>query len=316
MLRKTLTIYFQRQMTKHHLDIIKQYKQAQSKYHYKMVWDLDDFIWGYNEEQGGDKEDGVPSYNFGANNIGEEIKKCSVEIMNLMDVCTFSTEFLAKYAKEVLGVKPPCVVLPNSVPQFFFGNKRRSPIKKDIVKPKVIYTGSPTHYSNEKKMLGDFDNAWKDWVIKSVNEDKIEFTVMGGLPWFFEEIKDKIKIINWVDSWGYANTLKNQNADFGIAPLTPNNFNYSKSDIKHIEYCSLGIVSIGTTFINGKPSPYDNNILKTPLNATVEDIDKIVFENCKVEKYNDIRKQQYDMLVKDGRYLESSEYINKLLTIY
>jgi len=316
LLVRAKTIFFQRQMTPSHLDIIKQYKAAQPQYQFKMVWDIDDFIWGKNEEQGGDKEDGVPSYNFGSTSIGDDIKKSSVEIMNLMDICTFSTPFLANYAKNVLGVKPQCIVLPNAVPQFFFGNKRRAPIKQDIKIPKVIYTGSPTHYSNEKLMLGDFDNAWKDWVIKSVNSGKIEFTVMGGLPWFFEEIKDKITIINWVDSWGYANTLKNQNADFGIAPLTPNNFNYSKSDIKQCEYAALGIVGIGSTFTNGKPSPYDGNIVSLPTDCTVEDIDKVFAENCKADAYNDVRSKQYDILVRDGRYLESSEYVNNLVSIY
>lgn len=310
------SIFFQRQMTPEHLRIIKEYKRLQSHYKYKMVWDMDDFIWGYNENQSGDNEDGVPTYNFGSKNISKEIKDTSVEIMNMMDVCTFSTKFLAEYAKNVLKVKADCVVVPNSVPQFFFGNTRKPQIKEKLVKPNVIYTGSPTHYSNEHKLLGDFNNAWKDWVLKSVKEDKINFTCMGGLPWFFEEIKDKIKVIDWVDSWSYANVLKNQNAHFGIAPLVPNNFNYSKSDIKYVEYSSLGIVGIGTTFTNGKPSPYDNNILKLPDNCTVQDIDDLFEKYSQPDEYNQVRNQQYDQLINDGRYLESPKYIQTMMNIF
>ena len=72
-LARTKAIYFQRQMTPQHLSIITQYKNAQPSMKYKMIWEIDDFIWGHNEKQGGNIEDGVPSYNFGWNNISDEI---------------------------------------------------------------------------------------------------------------------------------------------------------------------------------------------------------------------------------------------------
>lgn len=315
-LARARSIFFQRQMTKAHYDILVQYKQAQPNLKYKMVWDMDDFIWGANEEQGGDKEDGVPTYNFGSPNIGDEVKEYSVKIMNLMDVCTFSTQYLADYAKNVLKVKPPCIVLPNAIPSYFWGLEKKKPITERIEKPSVLYTGSPTHYHNGRRLLGDFENAWKDWVIKSVNEDKIKFTCMGGLPWFFEEIKDKITVIDWVDSFRYHLAVKSVNADFGIAPLVPNNFNYSKSDIKHIELCSQGIASIGTVFSNGKPSPYDGNELKLPDTCTVEDIDAMFDKYCEPEHFNEVIEKQYEMMERDGRFLESPQYVNLLTSIF
>ena len=39
---------------------------------------------------------------------------------------------------------------------------------------------------------GDWNTALCDWVIKNVQEDKIDFICMGALPWFWEPIKDKI----------------------------------------------------------------------------------------------------------------------------
>lgn len=315
-LARCRSIFFQRQMTKEHYEILLQYKNAQPQLKYRMVWDMDDFIWGHNEEQGGTVDDGVPTYNFGAPNITDEVKEYSVKIMNLMDICTFSTQYLADYAKNVLKVTPPCVVVPNAVPSYFWGADEKKPITERIKKPHVLYTGSPTHYHNGRKMLGDFDNAWKDWVIKSVNEDKIEFTVMGGLPWFFEVIKDKINVIEWVDSFRYHMVVKSLNADFGIAPLVPNNFNHSKSDIKHIELCTQGVASIGTVFTNGKPSPYDNNEITLPDNCTIEDIDAVFNKYCEPEAYNQVVKNQYEMMKRDGRYLESPQYVNLLTSIF
>ena len=315
LLLRARTLYFQRQMTPQHFDLLSKYKEMQDKFKYKMVWDIDDFIWGHNEQQGGTKDDGVPSYNFGWPNITDEVKESSVKIMNLMDTCLFSTQFLADYAKNELGVKADCKVLPNAIPMYFWGNVMKNDITERIEKPRVLYTGSPTHYSNQNKMLGDWDNAWKDWVIKSVKEDKIEFIVMGGLPWFFEEIKDKIKIVDWVDSFRYHIAVKEQKAHFGIMPLVPNNFNHGKSDIKAIEHYADGVVCVGTTFTNGKPSPYDNNPVTLPDNCSVEDIEKLFDYLCEPENFNKVKNEQYNKLNNEARFIEHPDYVKYLTSL-
>ena len=315
LLMRARTIYFQRQMTKQHFEILSKYKELQKQYKFKMVWDIDDFIWGHNEKQGGTKDDGVPTYNFGWVNISDEVKEYSVKIMNLMDTCIFSTQFLADYAKNELGVTAECKVMPNAIPMYFWGNTIKNDIVEDIKKPRVLYTGSPTHYNNNEKLLGDWDNAWKDWVIKSVENDKIEFVVMGGLPWFLEEIKEKITIVPWVDSYRYHIAVKEQRAHFGIMPLVPNNFNHGKSDIKAIEHYADGVVCIGTTFTNGKPSPYDNNPITIPDNCTLDDIDEMFEFLCKAENFNKAKNEQYNKLNTEARFIEHPEYIKKLTSI-
>ena len=104
-LLKTRAIFFQRQMSPMHYEIIKKYKEIQPQYKFKMVWDMDDFVWGRNEEQGGTVEDGVPSYNFGSYGIGPEIVENCVKIMKLMDTVTVSTQFLADYIKKNFGIE-------------------------------------------------------------------------------------------------------------------------------------------------------------------------------------------------------------------
>jgi len=311
LLARARMLFFQRQMTQQHYNTLSVYKKFQPNLKYTMAWDMDDMIWGLNEEQGGTKEHGVPTYNFGSKNITKEVKKWSIRVMELMDVCTFSTQFLADYAKNELKVKAPCVVVPNSVSQFFWGEDLRPmPTAEELKKPRVIYTGSPTHYHNQRKKLGDWDNAWRAWVTESVKEDKIHFICLGGLPWFFENIKDKIQIEQWVDSFRYHTLVKRCKAHIGVMPLVPNDFNYSKSDIKYIEHCADGVPAIGTVFENGKPSPYDDIELKVPNTCTVEDINKIVDELKDPEYYKSVRDTQRKKLDDDGRWLESIQYVN------
>ena len=333
-LLKTRAIFFQRQMSPMHYEIIKKYKEIQPQYKFKMVWDMDDFVWGRNEEQGGTVEDGVPSYNFGSYGIGPEIVENCVKIMKLMDTVTVSTQFLADYIKKNFGIED-VIVVPNAIPSYFWGNRRKAPIVNRLTKPRVIYTGSPTHYmnpiaprqpsphepngfpGNTKKKLGDFENAWLDWVIKSVNENKIEFICLGGLPYFFDCIKDKIKIINWVDSFNYHNTVINLRPDFGIMPLVKNNFNKAKSRIKEQELCSIGCVAIGSYFDDESnwvnQGPYYDCLAKVPYKATVENIDAMFNELCEPKKYNEIVSKQYARMVDRGWYLESKEYIDAFI---
>jgi len=312
---KSRSLYFQRHMAPQHLKIISDYKANQDKFKYKMVWDMDDMIWGKNELQGGTINTGIPTYNFGSKSIGDTIKKSSIEIMNMMDLISVSTPFLKEYLEKEIKVKPKVSVMQNSVPMFLWGNDKKTYIKEPIKKPRVIYTGSPTHYSNTEKKLGDWDNAWVDWVKKSVKAGEIEFIVMGGLPFFFECIKDKIEIIEWVNSYNYHLEVKGAKADFGIIPLVQNDFNRSKSNLKFLEYAAAGIVGIGTTFVDGTISPYSSMPLSVPCDTTVDGIDSVFKAATQPDIYNSVLDKQYNYLTDNDHWLESHNYINKFLKI-
>lgn len=74
-LAKSRTLFFQRQMNQPQYEIVKNYKNIQKDLKFKMVWDMDDMIWGKNEWQGGSKKTGVPTYNFGHRNIDDGVRK-------------------------------------------------------------------------------------------------------------------------------------------------------------------------------------------------------------------------------------------------
>lgn len=312
-LMQTRSIFFQRQMNPSQVAAIQNYKSHQPIFKYKMMYDIDDYIWGYNELQpNGNKEDGVPSYNFGYPNITDEVKKSCNDIMSMMDVITVSSDFLKYYIENVLKINVPVVVVKNTISKFFWGLEKRKGIDKKLIKPRVVYTGSPTHYSNEKKMLGDWDTAWRDYVIKAVKTDKIEFICMGGCPWFFESIKSKIHVIDWVNSFQYHLAVKETKPDFIIAPLIPNNFNRSKSNIKMIESHAVGGAFIGNKFADGSPSPYDDSIIPAlPNNCSVSDIEQVVDEYCRPDKFNRVIKQQYEYLDKNNHWTESPGFISQ-----
>jgi hypothetical protein len=68
-------------------------------------------------------------------------------------------------------------------------------------------------------------------------------------------------------------------------------------------------------FTNGRPSPYDNNLVKVQNNCSVQDIDKLVNEYTEPENYNKIIKQQYEIIDNNGRWLESEKYVKMLTEI-
>ena len=206
-------------------------------------------------------------------------------------------------------------MIHNTLPQYFWGNERREYITEKIKKPRVLWSASPTHWNNESKLLGDMDNAWKDWVIKAVNEDRIEYIQMGGLPWFFEEIKDKIQIVDWVPSYHYHMAIKSLKADIGISPLVPNYFNYSKSAIKYQEYCVSGIVGVATVFDNGNMSPYDVSVVKAKDNITIDEIESLIDDLTEPETYNKVLDAQYQQVIDESWITESAGYINRITKI-
>lgn len=318
-LMQARTLFFPRTMSEEYRIAVRRYKDMQQRYRYRMIYDIDDFVW-----QGEETGEHIPAYNFGSRTIPKNVIDTVVGIMNMMDIVCVSTNFLKSYITEKLKIKIPIVVLPNSVPRFFYGPNERQPITKKLDKPRIIYTGSPTHYDNEKRLPGDFENSWLEYLVKNVKDKKIDLMVMGcaptpaGLmiPWFFEPIRNLITPVGWLNSYQYHLPILEYKPDFSIAPLVPNYFNYSKSDIRYIETCAFGAVFVGSTFTNGMPSPYDGCPVTLPDNCTVTDIEKTINHYSEPENYNAIIKKQYAYMDAAGRWLDCEKYINFLTKIF
>jgi hypothetical protein len=313
-LMRTRAIWFQRLMDTKQIPIVEQYRNAKEKMRYKMVYDIDDFVWK------GDREgEYIPDYNNGGDRITNDIRQASVEIMKMMDEITVSSQFLGDYIKDTLKVNVPIKLVENRVFKSFWGEQDRQPIQKRIEKPKFVWMASPTHWHEEKKLKGDIDNAWCDYIIKNVKDGNIEFYNMGcnQVPFYFKCLEGckNYFIVPWTNSYLYHLPVKKIKADFSIGPLVPNYFNYSKSCIKMQESFAAGYAFIGSVFNNGQPSPYDKSFLKLNDNCSVEDIENLVNEYREPEKFNELIQMQYKAMNENSWYYESPKYLNELLNI-
>lgn len=334
-LARTKSIVFQRPMTDNDIDIIKRYKELQPKYGYKIVAEFDDLVFRTGEGE----NDGVPTYNPGHDNIMKnadriyEILKINLAMCD--QVCV-STPYLKKMVEKIFNhgnVK----VIKNVVPRYLWNVERKQNIESDLIKPRVIYSGSPTHYKSPIPVLkpgqnpnfpnghpgqpgdrGDWNTALCEWVIKNVKEDKIDFYIMGALPFFFTEIKDKIKFIPWADSHTFPRKFMEVHADFSIATIVDNPFNRAKSSLRFTEACACGCVFMGNIFSNNDESPYReiHNECKFTDISTVEEIDNIFWPLTKKNKYNEILNWQYDFINNNSCWLESDGHINEMLDMF
>lgn len=143
------SIVFQRPVSPTHVEIVKRYKALQPKYGYKMVFELDDLIFKTGLGPA-DKEDGIPSYNMSSqrNNL-DAIQNTLKDVLPLMDLIVVSTDYLKKAFEKVFGVNN-VMTIKNVVPRYLWNYPRKSDITEDLKKPRVIYSGSPTHYINPR----------------------------------------------------------------------------------------------------------------------------------------------------------------------
>ena len=326
-LARTKAIVIQRPVSPVHLEMVRRYKALQPKFGYKLVSEFDDQVWEIDGQ-------GIPDYNTAS--LHFDIKGTTAvaeQTFPLFDEMVVSTEFLKVKLIERFQIPEQKIhVIRNVVPRFLWNYPRKENKTEDLVKPKVLYSGSPCHYRNPvparkpspqepngfpgiTPLKGDMNNAWCDWVIKNVNENKIDFICMGALPWFWEPIKDKIRFVQWVDSQSYPRLVMSLGADFQIAPLVSNVFNKCKSALRHTESCAAGTILLGTVFSDDKWSPYEeiNPKCKVLDTATVEDIDNIFFNLCKKENYNEVLNWQYNFINENGYWMESNKHAQEWL---
>lgn len=321
-LANTKAFVCQRFVSPQDYELIKTLKTNQPKFGYKLIFEVDDQCFSI-------KGEGIPEYNmasFNFNKTMNQLNDALKKMLPLFDEIVVSTEYLAKVFREEFNVDNIRVVR-NVAPRYLWSSSRKEDIIEDLKKPVVLCSQAPQHWRNPipigvspefplgvSPLLGDWTQAWIDFIKKNVKEDKIDFIVMGALPYFFEDIKDKIKFIPWRDCVNYPGEVIRCKPDFEIAPLAENTFNKCKSALRFTESCAVGAILLGTDFID---SPYNeiHKDCKIPVNVTVEELDKKFWELCKKEKYNEVLNWQYNQINKNGRWLESGKHINEWLSM-
>jgi O-antigen biosynthesis protein len=230
-------VKIQRQASSSQKKFIEYLKKVQQEHGFKLIYEVDDVV--FKEE--------IPDYNkFKFAFDTEEIRQNCIDIINLCDEVTVTCPYIRDLYREKTG-QQNISVIPNFVPNFWMGNlfdgkevSKQFDLNKK--KPRILYTGSGAHYDVDNKTGGndDFSHV-REFVRDTV--DKYQWIFVGAYP---PQLKDlvqqkKIEFHPWQNLLNYPSFIKSLNPQLMVAPLQNNSFNRSKSDIKYIEACTLGI---------------------------------------------------------------------------
>lgn len=122
-------------------------------------------------------------------------------------------------------------------------------------KIKILWAGSQNHFAiNENG--GDFNLELLNYIEKTSNI--YDWLFVGACP---NELKNNknIKIYPWQTIFNFGNFLRELNPDIGIAPLERGIFNDCKSNIKALEFASLGIPGIYSDAVPYSKMKYTSN---------------------------------------------------------
>ena len=227
----------QRQASQHQKEFVKYLKQVQQEHGFKIIYEVDDVVF----------KECIPDYNkFKFAFDTEEIRQNCIDIINMVDEVTVTCDFMRKLYQKKTG-QEKITVIPNFVPngwlgQLFNPQRVQREFENNKRKPRILYTGSGAHYDVDNKTGGKDDlTEVRDFIRDTV--DKYQWIFVGAFPPTLQDLvqQGKIEFYPWQPLLKYPYFIANLNAQLMVAPLQVNDFNKSKSDIKFIEACVLGI---------------------------------------------------------------------------
>jgi hypothetical protein len=193
--------------------------------------------------------------------------------------------------------------LPNYIGKFLWGEAEWK--EKNHKKPRILYPGSATHF-NQQGSGGDFDKKLIDFISKTI--DKYDWWFVGGVPYELKYNK-KINYISWVNYFEFPSYLKNLNANIALAPLKENDFNRSKSNIKLLEYCAIGVCGLFQDI-----EPYFNSTQKFKnSDELISNIEELAFDEDKQKEVwqKDLQKNINNIYIENN----IEKWINKNLKL-
>lgn len=303
-LKRTAAVIVARPMLQIHGDLLERYKAKRDEFGYKVFADYDDLLCDI------DGERTIPEYNrfsVDPRDIGRMMEKACAGL----DGITVATDFLKKTLERRFGWKN-IKVLPNTVPGFAYGTAPRRGVDSDIVKPRVLYAGSTSHF--KKGHLGDFDGPWVPWMRKAAEEGAIELHCFGyKAPEFLDGVP--VALHPFVPAVAFPQAIAAVRPDIYLAPLQENDFNRCKSDLKLLEAAAVGAVLLGSDFSD---SPYSN---AHPLSLVGQDfapegVGELVREICRKDSFNAVLAHQRWLMEEGGRYTESNASVLRFLKAY
>jgi hypothetical protein len=200
---------FQRQTTHRQKSYIYEYKKLITKNNFKtrITFDLDDLVHEI-------EPCNIEAYRY----YTQTRKNNLIDLFNMSDVVTFSTQFLKDYYEEKHNVKNS-VVIPNFLPKhLWYGCGKRNKFNASK-KMRIFWSGSSSHISRG----GDMEFLLP-LIYKTINE--FEWVFMGTMP---PELLGKVEFHEWADFYDYPQKMDEINADVGIIPIKDHIFNFTES---------------------------------------------------------------------------------------
>lgn len=190
----------------------------------KIVYDVDDAFWC------------IPPDNP-ASEIYVRDKQDEVwEMIGLADMVTVSTSTLSAAIKDRSG-HPDVRVLPNHILASI--SPTRAEGNPDV--KRIAWAGSPTH----RRDLAIAAPALRK--VLERHKGKVRFTCFGErIPEALISVREWVDLVQFVDFSAYAEALAAIDADIGIAPLEPTEFNRFRSDVKALEYGASGMAVLAS----------------------------------------------------------------------
>lgn len=227
-------VQFQRSATEHHLNIYKHFKSVvQKDVKVPLIYEIDDVLFG------------IPEWNFAHKYYNENLDMVKT-MLQIADAVVVSTPYLKKVYSEF---NKNISIVPNHLPKFVWGEIYPAHEYKDENrKVKILWAGSQNHFAipqvTTAKSGGDFGKELIRFVRKTV--DKYDWHFKGAWPGELNDLRNsgKITFHNWTPIFEYPASVKAIEPDICLAPLQDIEFNYSKSNIKALEYSALGAPGI------------------------------------------------------------------------
>lgn len=285
-------VKFQRSMTSSQLKLIMMCRELSNKMrNFGVIYETDDLL-----------SPDIPDTNFSSQfykEAWEDIKK----MLSIVHGVTVSTEELKN---ELLPYNKNIQVLKNHLVPYLWEQQIKSN-KRKSGKIRILWAGSQNHFS-VKGFGGDFNSELLNFIKKTSNI--YTWVFVGSFPNELLEYKDKFEVHNWQKIYEFGSYLKKLNCDIGIAPLEKCKFNDCKSNLKALEFCSLGIPGVYSD-----RAPYKGLELCSDDNF-ISNIELLAKNNQ--EFRNEIWKKDFNKL-KDDLYWDDKNiksYIDKHLNLF
>jgi hypothetical protein len=163
----------------------------------------------------------------------QDVKQSINEALKLADHLFVSTPPLKEFYSQLIPAEKITVVRNGWNPE----HHPLTPILPQRTPARMIFRGSTTHLSDLHTIKSELKIMAKD--------PAFAFVMVGLEKWMLPDLQDtNIQFIKWQTLFTYFQLMRESQPDYGIFPLTDDDFNRCKSNIFALECLRVGALPI------------------------------------------------------------------------